>query len=70
MGKIGYRAVEAIEERARENGTRVSTERHNVDVSREVFRCWKAKGVDPSAYFLKNMALAGYDVIYILTGVK
>lgn len=70
MNKIGLRAVAAIEARAKENGTKVSTECHKIDASREVYHNWKRKGRHPSAYFLRNMVLAGYDVNYILTGVK
>ena len=70
MDKIGLRAVEAIEERAKKNGTRASKERQKLDVAASVYHAWKRRRFSPSAYYLRNMALAGYDVTYILTGVS
>ena len=70
MDKIGLRAVEAIEEMAQKNGVRASKEYRKLDISANVWHSWKFLNFQPSAYFLRQMALAGYDVIYILTGVK
>lgn len=70
MDKIGLRAVAAIEEMAKKNGTKASKEYQKLDVTPTVFHNWKYGNFAPSAYYLRNMALAGYDVTYILTGVK
>ena len=70
MDKINRRAVDAIEERAQRNGVRVSKEYRKLDMSPNVWHSWKYLKYAPSAYFLRQMALAGYDVLYILTGVK
>lgn len=65
---IGMRAAEAIKERARKNGSTLTSEFENLGLCRKVFGDWQKRGIDPSAYYLQQMALAGYDVIYILTG--
>lgn len=70
MDKVNKRAVAAIEERAKQNGVRASKEYKKLDISYNVWHSWKHKGFQPSSYFLRQMALAGYDVMYILTGVK
>ena len=70
MDKIGFRAVQAIEEKAKKNGTRASKEYRKLDVSSNTWHSWKRLNFAPSAYFLRKMALAGYDVLYILTGIK
>ena len=70
MDKIGLRTVEAIEEMARKNGTRASEEYQKLAVTPTVYHFWKYGKYSPSAYYLRTMALAGYDVLYILTGVK
>lgn len=69
MDKIGRRAVEAIENRAKRNGVKTSKERRKLGLSVQVFSRWKTQYM-PSAYFLRQMALEGYDVHYILTGEK
>lgn len=70
MDKIGRRAVAAIEEMAKKNGTKASKEYQKLDVTATVWHSWKWRNFSPSAYYLRQMALAGYDVTYILTGVK
>lgn len=70
MDNIGQRAVIAIEDMARKNGRKVSKEYQSLDITATVFYAWKRKNFSPSAYYLSKMVLAGYDVPYILTGVK
>lgn len=70
MGSIGERAAQAIRERAKLNGTTKSHEQELLNLTRKTFCSWARGEYDPNAYFLQKMALAGYDVIYILTGDK
>lgn len=65
---IGERTVQAIKDRAKKNGTKKSVEAEKLGISRRVMCGWKNSHTDPSAYFLQQMALAGYDVFWILTG--
>lgn len=70
MYDIGTRAAEAIEERAKRDGTKVSEECERAGISRQVYRAWKIKRNLPGGYLLRRMLQAGYDVDYILLGVK
>lgn len=70
MGNIGKRAAMAIRERATRNGTTTSHEQRVLNLTRKTFHSWDRSENDPQAYFLQQMALAGYDVIWILTGVE
>ena len=65
---IGERAAHAIRERSNINGSTLTSEIEKLYLCRKVFNDWDTKGRNPSAYFLQQMALAGYDVIWILTG--
>ena len=67
---IGQRASKAINERAKQNGTWVYQECAILGVSRKTKCDWKRRGLNPSTQFLQRFALEGYDVHYILTGVK
>ncbi len=68
MENIGKRAAKAIRERAKQNGTKLGEESYKVDVSRKAMNDREKRKRNPSAYFLQQMALAGYDVVWILTG--
>ena len=68
MENIGKRAAMAIRERAKQNGTKIGAESLKVDVSRKTMNDWEKRNMNPSAYFLQQMAFAGYDVVWILTG--
>lgn len=68
MENIGQRAAQAIRERAKKKGTKVEEESLKIYVSRKVMNDWEIRNRNPSAYFLQQMALAGYDVYWILTG--
>ena len=65
---IGERAALAIEARAKQNGTSIETECNALGGSRKNHFDWKNRGLNPNAYFLQQMVLTGYDVIWILTG--
>jgi transcriptional regulator with XRE-family HTH domain len=68
MQNIGYRAVKAIKERSRQNGTTLSAELQKLSATRQNYNRWEEKGGNPNAFFLQQMAFAGYDVMWILTG--
>lgn len=68
MENIGKRAAQAIRERSKENGTKLEEESMKLYVSRKVMNNWELRNRNPSAFFLQQMALAGYDVFLILTG--
>ena len=67
---IGQRASKAINERAKQNGTCVYQECAILGVSRKLKTDWNRRGLNPSPLLLQRFALEGYDVHYILTGVK
>lgn len=66
---IGNRAFKAIKERARKNGVSVYQEAKKIEGLEKVAYSWK-DNMNPSTYWLQQMAFAGYDVIWILTGGK
>lgn len=68
MENIGKRAAKAIRERSQENGTKLEEESMKIYVSRKVMNDWEIRNRNPSAFFLQQMALSGYDVYWILTG--
>jgi hypothetical protein len=65
---IGERAVLAIREMAKKRNVCVDNECTRLGMSRKNLSDWQKRGLCPSAHFLQQMALAGYDVIWILTG--
>jgi hypothetical protein len=65
-GSIGERAARAIKARAPRG--KLTDELKRLGINTWVFYDWKNDRSDPSAYNLQSLALAGYDVIYILTG--
>ena len=64
---IGNRAVIAIKDRANKNGISLHQEAKKIGIDARSTTLWSQNG-NPSAYYLQQMALAGYDVIWILTG--
>ena len=70
MRTIGERAAHLIRVKATMKGITIDEECENIGASRKVYRDWRKCGRNPTGYFLQQMALAGYDVIYILTGEK
>ena len=67
---IGQRAVKAIDKKAEEYGITAMLECAQMGIDMGTYRGWKNSRYEPSAFFLKQMALAGYDVFWILTGRK
>lgn len=67
---IGQRAVESIKDRAKQNGRSENLERISLDITESTFKGWRKGHCDPSAYYLQQLALNGYDVMYILTGQR
>ena len=65
---IGERAARAIKTRVASNGTSLKVELAELSVSYAMFNHWEHGRFSPSAFFLRRMALAGYDVVWILTG--
>lgn len=65
---IAERAVYAVKKHAKEKGITLADEARALDIGYRVIYGWASVGHSPSAYFLQQMALAGYDVIWILTG--
>ena len=45
-------------------------ELEKIQVSERLFHRWLSTPGFPGSYFLREMALAGYDIDYILTGVR
>ena len=67
---IGQRAARMIRETAQIEGIKVSEELKMLGATRKTFGDWESRGLDPSAYWLQQLALAGYDVFWILTGER
>lgn len=67
---IGERATQEILKRVKINGGFVKDELRSMSISHDVYSKWKYHNLNPSAYFLQQMALHGYDIYYILTGER
>lgn len=65
---VGQRAAMAIKRRAASVG--VSPEKIMIDMGscRKTLNDWDRRDLNPSAYWLQQLALNGYDVYWILTG--
>ncbi len=70
LDAIGERAAKAIRDRAKKNRTTFEAECKKLNFFKKCVEAWEEKGHKPSAYYLQKMALAGYDVIYILIGER
>lgn len=67
---IADRAVAEIRRTARLIGITVTAERNRIGISRSVFSSWQVGKCTPGGWMLASMAEHGYDVHYILTGVR
>lgn len=62
------RVVRAIKERVNYGDIKPELERLQIPTS--TYYHWKTRHCDPQSYHLAQMALAGYDIFWILTGKK
>ena len=69
MDKIGKRAAEAILNRVR-NHHSMEKELDRLQLTRQGFHQYETGKHIPSGKVLQRMALAGYDVHWILTGER
>lgn len=67
---IADRAVEEIRRAAWFAENSVSAELDRIGISRSVFSSWQVGNCTPGGGMLASMAEHGYDVHYILTGVR
>ena len=68
MESIGERAAKEIMRRVKYEKVKPELDRINIPV--ECYYSWANGSRNPSAQGLKQLALAGYDVHYILTGER
>lgn len=66
---IGQRAYLALCENAEKKGLSFAQEARSCNIEPHYIQYWRKNG-NPSAVNLKELALAGYDIYYILTGEK
>lgn len=64
---VGQRAAQAIRERF-PNGTKIQMEMLGLNAG--CIYDWKNGRANPTSYALAQMALAGYDIYWILTGER
>lgn len=67
---ISERAALEIIRRSRSEKKSLRYELDRIQVSERLCYRWLSVPGCPSSYFLREMALAGYDIDYILTGVR
>lgn len=67
---IADRAVAEIRRTAWFTGLTVNDERDRIGISKSVFSGWQVGKFTPAGYSLASMEEHGYDVHYILTGVR
>ena len=65
---IGERAYKAIKEKC--GHRKIKKELDRMGILQSSIYGWKNGELNPSAYYLQQMALAGYDVFWILTGER
>lgn len=65
---VGQRAALAIKRRVRHG--RVKPELDRLTIPNGSYERWKLGKSDPQSFWLQQLALAGYDVHWILTGQK
>ena len=70
MGEIAKRAAAEIRRTAQENDLSYQAEFDIVGVSRNCLYEWEHSYSEPTAKKLAGLALAGYDIYYILTGQR
>lgn len=65
---VGQRAVLAIQRRVRHG--KVKPELDRLTIPQSSYHRWKSGEQSPQWFWLQQLALAGYDVHWILTGQK
>lgn len=65
---VGQRLVRAVKERVPYG--KVKQELERLQIPQSSFTHWKDGDRNPQVYYLTQMALAGYDVYWILTGKR
>ena len=68
--RIGERAAKEVWARMIQNSTSIRIEMGKINLERKAFYFWERELSTPSAVTLQHMAQEGYDVIYILTGIR
>lgn len=68
MASIGERAAQAIRERAAKNDSSIKAVLDEIKASGKILNEWERGRFNPSAYYLQQMLLAGYDIAWILIG--
>ena len=66
---IGLRAAACVRERGGKRGD-LRKQMARIGLERKTIAYWEAGECVPSVYTLQRMAYAGYDVHYILTGIR
>lgn len=67
---IAERAVCEIVRKTRNDNKNLKKELQFLGISKTLYFKWNRSENEPQSYFIAEMAKAGYDVIYILTGVR
>ena len=68
MTGIGKRTAQLLIEREAQTGVPARKQLENMGMRPRNLSAWQSEGRNPGGYALSQMALAGYDVMYILTG--
>lgn len=66
---IGLRAAACVRERVVKRGD-LTKQMARLGLKRKEIEYWESYNRPPSVYALQSMAYAGYDVHYILTGIR
>ena len=69
MNEIGKRCVEEIMQRVKRKGD-LNVVLDKLDIHRQSLYQWGDGRYIPGGKVLRKMALEGYDIYYILTGVR
>lgn len=67
--RIGQRAAKEVWARILQDNTDIQAEMQAMCLNRKCFNTWE-KGGAPSALTLYRMAVRGYDIMYIITGIR
>lgn len=70
LDTIGERAAWAIECRRIQNHMKMYEVCNELNVTHRTVSNWRLSKTEPRGYHIQQMALNGYDVMWILTGVK